>query len=129
MVEILVLPEIQNVILVPLRNIVNIIKKAYINEIKAFYTQIFNLYFQKNIYIFCIFIYLFYILLCRGDFLTNINCSLNCIYQKDGKCSYSSITPIIFSTTSECTYFVDKSEKKNSMSSFVFLDKTTHSYY
>ena len=71
-----------------------------------------NDHYLTNMMIFCIFIYHFYILLCRGDFLTNINCSLNCIYQKDGKCSYSSITPTIFSTTSECAYFVDKSKRK-----------------
>ena len=46
----------------------------------------------KNYFKKCIFILFFYILIFRGDFLTNINCSLNCIYQKDGKCGYSNIT-------------------------------------
>ena len=105
MVEILVLPEILNVMFVQLIGTVNIIKKISIHKIVTFFRH-------KNIVISCIFIYLFYILLFRGDFLTNINCSLNCIYQKDGKCSYSNIISTIFSTTSECAYFVDKSEKE-----------------
>jgi len=43
--------------------------------------------------------------------LTNINCALNCIYQKEGKCSYTSVTPSSISL-SECAYFVDKNNKE-----------------
>ena len=39
-------------------------------------------------------------------FLTNINCSLNCIYQKDGQCSYSKIEFSDCFSNSECAYFV-----------------------
>ena len=67
----------------------------------------------KNYFKKCIFILFFYILIFRGDFLTNINCSLNCIYQKDGKCGYSNITLNKFSTINECAYFIDKSKFKN----------------
>ncbi|MCI8443862.1 MAG: hydroxymyristoyl-ACP dehydratase [Clostridia bacterium] len=44
--------------------------------------------------------------------MTNINCSLNCIYQKDGKCSYTSVSPSSISF-SECAYFIRK-ENENS---------------
>lgn len=40
------------------------------------------------------------------SFLTNINCSLNCIYQKDGQCSYSKIEFSDSFSNSECAYFV-----------------------
>jgi len=43
--------------------------------------------------------------------LTNINCSNNCIYQKDGKCQYSSITLSKFSSNSNCAYFVENNKK------------------
>ena len=83
---------------------VNIIKKISIHKIVTFFRH-------KNIVISCIFIYLFYILLFRGDFLTNINCSLNCIYQKDGQCSYSKIEYSDTISNSECAYFVSASNE------------------
>ena len=105
-------------IIVQLISIVNIMAIAdfkifsVYNILKSVSLFVIKFTLSKNIFIFCIFIHLSSILVYRGDFLTNINCSLNCIYQKDGKCSYSSITPTFFSTTSDCTYFVDKSEEK-----------------
>ena len=38
--------------------------------------------------------------------MTNINCSQNCIYQKDGKCSYNIITMSSIYPNSDCAYFV-----------------------
>ncbi|MCI8999390.1 MAG: hydroxymyristoyl-ACP dehydratase [Clostridia bacterium] len=40
--------------------------------------------------------------------MTNINCSANCVYQKDGKCclentSFQTVTP-----ASDCAYFLKK---------------------
>lgn len=110
MVEIPVLPEILNVMFVQLIVIVNIIKKIYIHKIHSYI-----IHFSSQEHYHILYIYLSFLHTSnRGDFLTNINCSLNCIYQKDGKCSYSCITPTVFSTTSECAYFVDKSEEETS---------------
>lgn len=44
-------------------------------------------------------------------FLTNINCSLDCIYQKEGKCSYSKIGLSNSISNSECAYFIAKGKK------------------
>jgi len=38
--------------------------------------------------------------------LTNINCSANCVYQKDGKCSFENVSSIPTSSVSNCAYFV-----------------------
>ena len=37
--------------------------------------------------------------------LTNINCTLDCIYQIDGKCSYDIISNSNLCTNSECAYY------------------------
>lgn len=37
--------------------------------------------------------------------MTNINCSSNCIYQKDGKCLYNFVHPCDLTSSSECAYF------------------------
>ena len=37
--------------------------------------------------------------------LTNINCSANCIYQKDGKCSYENIFAKTLTVGADCAYF------------------------
>ena len=37
--------------------------------------------------------------------LTNINCTLDCIYQIEGKCSYDIISNSNLCTNSECAYF------------------------
>lgn len=45
--------------------------------------------------------------------MTNINCSSNCVYQKDGKCCFENIknqqkvTP-----NKDCAYYVAESNKK-----------------
>ena len=36
--------------------------------------------------------------------MTNINCTLNCIYQIEGKCSYDFISNSSLCTSSECAY-------------------------
>lgn len=38
-------------------------------------------------------------------FLTNINCSANCIYQNDGKCSFENTSSTILTPSSGCAYF------------------------
>ncbi|MBS5857257.1 MAG: hydroxymyristoyl-ACP dehydratase [Clostridia bacterium] len=43
--------------------------------------------------------------------MTNINCSLNCIYQKDGKCNYNLIIPSNISSHFDCAYFIEKNNK------------------
>ena len=45
--------------------------------------------------------------------LTNINCLENCIYQKDGKCSFENISSHKINTkNSSCAYFVEASAPK-----------------
>ncbi len=44
--------------------------------------------------------------------MTNINCSENCIYQIDGKCSFEDVSSKILTPDSNCAYFV-KSKNKN----------------
>lgn len=46
------------------------------------------------------------------DIVTNINCSLNCIYQEDGKCKLDNIIITSASGISECPYFREKSRHK-----------------
>ena len=45
-------------------------------------------------------------------YLTNINCSSNCIYQKDGKCNFENISETKFAfankSNTECAYFSEK---------------------
>ena len=53
-------------------------------------------------------------------FLTNINCSLDCIYQIDGKCSYDIISNSNLCTNSECAYY-----SKSPQSQFVATQKST----
>lgn len=46
---------------------------------------------------------------------TNINCSLNCIYQVDGKCTLDYISSFSGSINDSCMYFYEKkSTKKDS---------------
>ena len=40
--------------------------------------------------------------------LTNINCSENCIYQKDGKCSFENINQQKITYYTDCAYFTAK---------------------
>lgn len=49
-----------------------------------------------------------------GFFLTNINCSSNCIYQKDGKCSFHFVSPSFISSFSQCVYFIPKNNEDKS---------------
>lgn len=37
--------------------------------------------------------------------LTNINCSSNCLYQKDGKCTLEKVDSKPIISTSDCIYF------------------------
>lgn len=46
-----------------------------------------------------------------GDIMTNINCTSNCIYQKDGKCQLDNVTTVSSTLNNSCVYFTDKSEK------------------
>lgn len=43
--------------------------------------------------------------------MTTINCSENCIYQKDGKCSFENICMQTIHANSNCAYFVGNNEK------------------
>lgn len=40
--------------------------------------------------------------------LTNINCSANCVYQKDGKCCFEKIDFKTVTPASNCAYFLEK---------------------
>jgi hypothetical protein len=43
--------------------------------------------------------------------LTNINCSSNCIYQKDGKCYFENISTTRVTPSNDCAYFISKNQK------------------
>ncbi|MFR0822317.1 MAG: hypothetical protein ACLU84_07010 [Clostridia bacterium] len=38
--------------------------------------------------------------------MTNINCSSNCIYQKDGKCAFENISEQKVTPNSNCAYYL-----------------------
>ena len=40
--------------------------------------------------------------------MANINCSLDCVYQKDGKCTYNTVTDSDVFSFSKCAYFISK---------------------
>ena len=44
--------------------------------------------------------------------MTNINCSSNCKYQKDGNCCFESVTATTMSKDNECAYFSGKDAEK-----------------
>ena len=37
--------------------------------------------------------------------MTNINCSSNCNYQKDGKCMLENVFETLITPTKDCAYF------------------------
>ncbi|NLB80638.1 MAG: hypothetical protein GX800_03265 [Clostridiaceae bacterium] len=37
--------------------------------------------------------------------MTNINCSSDCIYQKDGNCTLESVTLMAVTTDNSCAYY------------------------
>ncbi len=49
--------------------------------------------------------------------LTNINCSENCIYQKDGKCSLENINGRKVTSWNDCAYFIDNNKSLSSLKS------------
>lgn len=52
--------------------------------------------------------------------MTNINCSKTCIYQKEGKCCYDSVLPLLSSVGQEdtvCAYCVTKESSKDKLMS------------
>ena len=40
--------------------------------------------------------------------LTNINCSANCVYQKDGKCCFENVSLQTVTPASNCAYYIQK---------------------
>ncbi len=49
-----------------------------------------------------------------GDIMTNINCTSNCIYQKDGKCNLNIVTAASVTANNSCIYFVKREDSKAS---------------
>ena len=45
--------------------------------------------------------------------MTNINCSSDCIYQKDGKCTFDSIISKRLTTNSNCAYYSTENKNDN----------------
>jgi hypothetical protein len=45
--------------------------------------------------------------------LTNINCSENCKYQKDGNCSFENINQKKITSHTDCAYFTPKNNLDN----------------
>lgn len=43
--------------------------------------------------------------------MTNINCTSNCVYQKDGKCQLDNVTAVSNTLNESCVYFTEKKEK------------------
>lgn len=52
-----------------------------------------------------IFVFLFHTNIIEVIYLTNINCSENCIYQKDGKCSFENIGHQKITPNGDCAYY------------------------
>ena len=46
----------------------------------------------------------------RGDILTNINCSSNCVYQKDGKCCFENVSKQQVTPNNNCAYYLSVSK-------------------
>lgn len=46
--------------------------------------------------------------------MTNINCSSDCVYQKDGKCTLESVTAmaVISDDDNACAYYAKEQSKK-----------------
>ncbi|MCX7714201.1 MAG: hydroxymyristoyl-ACP dehydratase [Clostridia bacterium] len=42
--------------------------------------------------------------------MTNINCSSNCIYQKNGNCSLDSVKSCVLCSDGNCIYYTQKEE-------------------
>ncbi|HJJ06352.1 MAG: hypothetical protein U0O04_01655 [Clostridia bacterium] len=40
--------------------------------------------------------------------MTNINCSSDCVYQKDGKCCYENILAKKITPSADCAYYLSK---------------------
>ena len=38
--------------------------------------------------------------------MTNINCSSNCVYQKDGKCCLENVSSQSFTPNENCAYYL-----------------------
>lgn len=49
----------------------------------------------------------------EGDVLTNINCSADCVYQKDGKCCFENILFQTSTPSLDCAYFLKKETVDN----------------
>jgi len=48
----------------------------------------------------------------RSDIMTTINCSSNCIHQKDGKCSLDNVTMNSALITTDCIFYEEDRKKK-----------------
>lgn len=48
----------------------------------------------------------------RREFMTTINCSSNCIHQKDGKCSLDNVAMNSTLITTDCIYYEENTKKK-----------------
>ncbi len=44
--------------------------------------------------------------------MTNINCTNDCVYQKDGKCALDSVNAANLTFHTECIYYTPKQESK-----------------
>lgn len=44
--------------------------------------------------------------------LTNINCSSNCVYQKEGKCCFENIEMKKVTPNSKCAYYLSVNQKE-----------------
>ena len=62
---------------------------------------------------FAYFLFFVIILFIEVSILTNINCSSNCIYQKDGKCSYEFVSTTNLSSNSFCAYYVENNKSQS----------------
>ncbi|OQB16115.1 MAG: hypothetical protein BWY15_00244 [Firmicutes bacterium ADurb.Bin193] len=45
--------------------------------------------------------------------MTNINCSSDCIYQKDGKCKLESVTAMAVTPDNTCAYYAKEKNTIN----------------
>jgi len=52
----------------------------------------------------------------RGDMMININCTLNCFFENDGKCTLTHVSSISSTPHPACLHFEPKNINKNEFS-------------
>jgi len=57
--------------------------------------------------------------------LSFINCSENCIYQENGKCSLDHVNPQLCSSKQDCGFFLERKKKREKPSGIIVDNNNT----